>query len=376
MPDNDVNKVKKLLRSKKQLHTPDFSKGLSTGGTLLNLACSGRPDVGFLPGTMNLLVGDSGSGKTWLVMTMLAEAAHNPVFDKYRLIYHSAENGAMMDVAKFFGTKLTTRLEPPKGTVAKPSHPTILEEAHDAIADAVSAGPCVYMLDSMDPLKPRAWMRKLKQDRKAVENDEDVSGSYGTDKARINSDRLRILTGESGPLAKSGSILVILSQTRDSIGFGARFNPKTRGGGHAMKFYATLEWWMSVKGRITVPIRGHKVPQGIVVKIKVEKNRQQGGEGMVVTVPILRTHGIDDLGGMVDWLIEWKHWKGQFGSDGKGVITTKVISEEFHFDGSREGLIRKIEDQEGGPEKLREIVVGVWNEIESGCSVQRKKRYV
>ena len=58
-------------------------------------------------------------------------------------------------------------------------------------------------------------------------------GSYGTEKAKINSERLRPVVNA---LRKNGSILILISQSRDRIGFGAKFDPKTRGGGNAPTF--------------------------------------------------------------------------------------------------------------------------------------------
>ena len=60
---------------------------VSTGSTLLNLACSDHPRIGFLMGGYYYLVGDSASGKTFLSLTCFAEACINPAFDNYRLIF-------------------------------------------------------------------------------------------------------------------------------------------------------------------------------------------------------------------------------------------------------------------------------------------------
>src|SRR5437773_1716909 len=83
---------------------PTASRGLSSGLTLLNLACSGTPDYAFLPGHFYLLVGDSQSGKTWLLKQLFAEAAADSRFKGYELIEDNPERGALMDVPAYFGT--------------------------------------------------------------------------------------------------------------------------------------------------------------------------------------------------------------------------------------------------------------------------------
>ena len=70
---------KAILKKKKvvKLTAKDF---VSTGSTLLNLACTGFPDRGFAKGYYYFIVGDSESGKTWLALTCLAEASINKNF--------------------------------------------------------------------------------------------------------------------------------------------------------------------------------------------------------------------------------------------------------------------------------------------------------
>ena len=109
---NDVEKAKKSLRRKRK--APIGSKDLlGTGSTLLNLACTGKPNGGFAKGRYFFLVGDSASGKTFVSLTCLSEASINPQFDEYRFIYDDAESGALMDIERFFGKAVAERLEPP-----------------------------------------------------------------------------------------------------------------------------------------------------------------------------------------------------------------------------------------------------------------------
>jgi len=66
----------------------------------------------------------------------------------------------------------------------------------------------------------------------------------------------------------SGSILIIISQTRDNIGFG--FETKTRSGGHALKFYATIR--LEVR-RVETISQGTDEAIGNKVRVKVVKNK-------------------------------------------------------------------------------------------------------
>lgn len=362
MNDNTEEIKKALLTKRPKVDHLPYEEGLSTGSTLLNLACTGRPDVGFLPGHYYLLVGDSGAGKTWLAMTSFAEASINSNFNHYRLIFDNAENGALMDVEKYFGEALADRLEPPGGTREDPKYSSTAEEFYYYVDDALNGDkPFVYLLDSMDALttddEEEKFSKKKSADRKGTKE----TGSYGTSKAKINSSHLRVVYSK---LRMSKSILIVISQTRENIGFDAMFTPKTRGGGKALTFYATLEWWLSISEHISCIHKGNNIEQGVLCKVRIKKNRIQGKD-RTIEVPILHNCGIDDIGANIDFLLKWKHWEKEARS---------IVAPEFSFRGLRDTLIDKIQEENLEVE-LSSLVEDVWDEIESSCTPERKNKY-
>lgn len=359
MTNNDV-KRKLTRKNKESSNSPKGS--LSLGSTRLNLACTGRISGGLRKGSYLLLVGKSSSGKTWLGRTLLAEASINPKFDNYRLIHDDIENGALMETARFFGKKLAERLEPPSGTREDPIYSATVEDMYDRLDSLVEEGvPFIYVADSESSLTCKAAEDLYRKNKKAREKNKEEGESYGTAKAKLHANNLhRVVRG----LKKTGSILVIVSQTRQRIGFGSQFNPDTRSGGTALKFYAHLEIWMNVKEKIKLPVKGKDRKVGILAQAKIEKNRFTGREG-VVEIPIYYSHGIDDVGSCVDYLIEEGRW-----SVTKGVI----VASDFLFSGKREALIRLIEEKNMEKE-LRECVGETWMEIEAASRIRRKNRY-
>lgn len=335
---------------------------LSSGSTILNLACSGRSIGSYPKGTMIHFVGDSASGKSWLCLNALAEAAINKNFRNYRFIHDNPENGVLMDIARFFGKAVQRRMEPPAGDRDEPIYSTKVEEFYDYVEDAQKDGrPFIYILDSMDALSSDEEGEQIEKERSARLSRKPSSGSYGTSRAKINSARLRrVVAG----LRDSGSILIVLSQTRANIGFTAKFKPKTYAGGLALRFFAHLQIWTSIRNDITKLINGKKRQLGIISRIKIEKNRITGRERMV-EVPILHSLGIDDVGSCIDFLVEESHWK----------IRKKLIeAPEFDFTGKRDALIKHIEFGDDEP-KLRSLVADIWTQIENACVVKRKNRY-
>jgi len=355
MQTNDIEKALKKKKKEKKLIF------LSTGSTLLNLACTGKPYHGFAKGGYYFIVGDSISGKTFLSLTCLAEASINPNFDDYRFIYDNSEGGAMMDIKKFFGKTVFKRMEPPNWNSERgPVYSSTIEEFYFHIDDAIKKGkPFIYILDSMDSLSSREEADKFDKTKAALRKGKEAVGSYTDGKAKKNSANLRRLLK---PLKNNGSILIIINQTRDNIGFG--FERKSRSGGHALRFYATIELWSSVKRKISKIVKGKKRQLGVECLLQIKKNRITGRE-RTLTIPIYHSFGIDDIGSCVSYLIEEEHWKMQ---------RNKIIVPEFDFKGTKEKLIQHIESL-GMERDLRDIVTDIWNEIEEACKVERKRRY-
>ncbi len=362
MKTEDVKRILRKKHKREKLTNSDF---LSTGSTLLNLALTSKPNCGFVKGKYHLIVGDSTSGKTFLSLTCLAEASNNPQFKKYRFIYDNAEDGALMDIEKFFGSKVAARMKPPRklkdGT---PIYSTKIEEFYYHIDDLIQKGkPFIYILDSMDSLSSKAEKKKFKQHKDAYRKNKKVPGSYGDGKAIQNSAGIRQLLT---PLRKSESILIIISQTRANFGFG--FEKKSRSGGNALLFYATWEIWSSIRNKISKTIQGKKRQLGVLCRIKIKKNRITGRE-RTVDIPIYHSFGIDDIGSCVDFLIEEGHWKKKKTKKAKG-----YYAKEFGFIGSKESIVKRIES-ESMETDLRDLVGEVWNNIEDACAIKRKKRY-
>ena len=103
---------------------------------------------------------------------------------------------------------------------------------------------------------------------------------------------------------------------------------------------------------------------GITTRVEVKKNRGTGRDRMV-NVPIYYSYGIDDVGHMVDYLLEEGHWSKE-----RGVINAK----EFDVKLKRDDLLRHIEKDDLQFE-LKQLVRVTWEGIEAACELQRQPRY-
>lgn len=297
-------------------------------------------------------------------MTCFAEATLNPAFKNYRLIYDDVEGGALMDVAYYFGKAVAKRMEAPSYRKKQPVFSQTIESFYYHVFSAIEDGrPFIYVLDSQDSLTSEASSRKFSKQREAADTGEKVAGSYGDGKAKYHSEHLReVLQG----LRATGSILIVIGQTRDNLGFG--FEKKTRSGGKALRFYSNLEIWTSVAGKLRKPVRGKDRTVGITCLAEVRKNRVTGkiGKDRAVEIPIYYGLGMDDVGSCVDFLLAEKHWEKE---DKKTIDAHDLL-----FKGSRSKLIAFIEE-EGLEAKLRQLTASVWNEIEEESQPHRKRRY-
>ena len=368
-----------LQKSKKRREPIPDNELLKTGSTVLDIAISGRRAGGFAKGHYFWVCGDSSSGKTFLTLTCLAEASINTEFDNYRFIYDNCEDGALMDFERYFGPRMVERLEAPAtgkdddGNVI-PVHSTEIEDFYYNLDDALQEAektkgrPFIYILDSMDALDSKYSEKKFQAAKKAArgnkEDKEAAKGDYGDGKAKINSTRIRRVVRR---LKDTGSILIVLSQTRDNIGAGLFEEHQTHAGGHALKFYATVQLWSSVGNKIIKTVQERKIVVGVNCRVKTKKNRLTGKE-RVVEFPIYFDTGIDDIGGMVDFLVYWRHWpKNQAGT-----------IEAVDFDGvkkQRDALVAWLEENELRKD-LEEIVEDAWRTIEGRLEIKRRNKYV
>ena len=349
---------------------------LSTGCTLLNMAFTGHPDRGIPKGGYLYLVGDSGASKTWMTFCAFAEASRNNHFNGYRFVFDNAENGAMMDVNRFFGSRVVERLEPPRLVDGEPAYSETVQEFYLNLETNCRQGPCVYVLDSMDALNDDADEQKFEAELKVFGGESTpVPGSMGMNKAKTNS---RSINRVVKALRKNGSILVVISQTRDKVGSHIP-GQKTRGGGRALRFYAHLEAWLSVRETIVRTYLRKPREIGAKIQIDVQKNRVNGWEGKVPLIPFIKGYGVDDVGSCVDYLLDERHWTGaksgrpSVASDDNETGKT-FTAPEFDFTGTREQLIQRIQD-ESDEWDLRQLVSQVWRDIVAGATPNRKPRY-
>jgi RecA/RadA recombinase len=349
---------------------------IPTGNLLLNLALSDNPNGGWGAGKMANLIGDSGSGKTMLALTMLAECHKNPVFDDYIFVFDDAEVSLEINLEKLFGETLKNRIIFRKSRT--------IEDFYGAIYNLImEKKKFIFILDSFDAISSREELKRAaefgKQEAKRKDNDDDFDndgievdesedkpakvkkekGSFKLEKPKMAGEIFRVCCDG---IAETDSFLLIISQTRENIGFGAMFTPKIRNGGKALKFYATHEVWLATG-------ESHKragLSVGSDCMVKVTKNKLTG-KRREVYFPVYEDYGVDSIESCINFLIRSKKW-----SKTKGYVDTHGFVEEKI---TVNNLIREIEN-ENRENELNELVTVMWRRIEESSLLNRKPKYV
>lgn len=358
---SDIQELINAPSKAEQIINPD--ELLSSGCAVLNIALSGSTKGAFVKGHYIHFAGASGSGKTWQALTILAEAANNSVFDGYDLVYDGPENGAFDTIFQYFGNKLKSRIVNPKLEKDLSVCSKTTEDFYFTLHNLQKKKKkFIYVLDSMDALQSVADQTKLEEDAgKHEKGKKSDKGSYGTGKAKNNSEYLRSIVND---LAKTGSILIIISQIRKNIGMGAMFNPDVVSGGEALTFFPHVRIWTKIKKTLKKDIKGKKYNYANIIQYTIKKNRIEGWEG-TIDIPFLKRTGLDDVGATINFLTNTQHWKKTGG---------KVNAVELGLNLEQEALIAEIQNNklEG---KLNKVLRTVYKDILKQCTVVRKKKY-
>jgi len=344
----------------------DTSILIPSGSTMLNLACSDNPFGAFALGRIITLPGGSASGKTMLMLTMLAECAQDERFDNYEFIYDDSEetcNG--FDIKYLFGNKLAERITSPLHNDDEPLHSETIQDFKSNILNFTKQEkPFIYILDSLDSLTSSEELQREYQQAliKAKNPDaiQEIKGSFKTEKAKGIGEALRMINGK---MSHTKSVLFIIQQERAKIGvvFGSK---KTTSGGLAPFFYSSHQVWLNKKKTLVKEVRKQKRKIGNSIIAKVTKNKITG-KLRDVEFDIFASYGIDDVSSCIDFLVNSGHWK-------KAGQNIKAV--EFNIEETKASLIEKIENEKL-QKKLQDITGCVWNEIEESVELKRTRKY-
>lgn len=334
-----------------------------SGSTMLNCACSDTPYGAFILGGFVTIPGASSAGKTVLALSTLAECSRLPRFDEYELIHDDTEERMSFDLDYLFGKRFAKRLaKPPLGVsktvqMFKANVLTLLQDSK-----IHKPQQSIYVLDSIDSLTSDEELekefKKALAMAKSAEAVDKIAGSYGTEKAKILGETLRMINNE---LEKSRSLIIMLQQRRQKIGFTGFGEKFCTAGGEAPEFYSNHRIWLSKVSDIKE--KGQQI--GTETECKLKKNSLTG-KRRECTFDIYDDYGIDDLNSCIDFLLKENFWK----KEGHSILPVGLFEGKWN----RAELIKRVEN-EALERELQGIVGEAWMEIENSLKLGRKPKY-
>ena len=362
-------KKKRVRGSKKEVKVEESAILIPTGSTLLNLACSDNIKGAYKLGKIVTMPGASQGGKSILQLTMFAEMAIRKEFDDFDFYYDDAEESMEFDTPKLFKS-IIGRIKAPK--CDKDDNPVCSNTIQDfesnilmSIENATKTGKSfVYSLDSLDSLtSSEEIQREFKNAIKVAKSDDhlkEIKKSFELEKVRALS---KILRMSNQMLKDVNSTLIIVQQERANVGGlpGTSWKPA---GGKSPKHYSGHQIFLNSVKMLKDP--NTKLHIGNTIKASVKKNRSTGKQ-RIVEFDVYLDYGIDDIGSMINWLIQVDHWK-------KKTKSTKYDAKELEIEGTKKELISLIEEN-NLENKLRRTVGKKWKEREESILLNRKSKY-
>ncbi len=282
---------------------PSFKlKHISTGSTILNMLIGGSrlPNGSFIcpgwpKGRIIEVYGQEGSGKSTIAMMGMGEAIRSGGTGLYVDLEHA--------VVDTYAMKLGCDFRPPEmggsGAAIRVS-PSTAEETQVIVNAAAIAGVDFIVIDSVAAMVPRAQAK--------------VDPLDESDKAglavlpRFMSNWMPML---QSIIAKTGTIVIFLNQTRDKIGREAMMAfteeaKKSTTGGNALKFYSSIRMMLKPKQKTKAKkwnplIKDYQeVPIATDVQVLNVKNKIDALQGHNSIVTIRYGVGIDELRSMLN----------------------------------------------------------------------------
>jgi recombination protein RecA len=340
------NTVQAIKKTSKQKIEKEETIQLKTGITLLDLVLNG----GFPMGTINNIVGDSSSGKTFIALEYIAymKSIHG---DKLKYYYDDCEGGFSFDTKSMYGLEIIPDDQIPSTTVED-----MAGNLNKQISKLKKDEILIYVVDSLDGLSSEAERKRDEERQKAIEAGKEYDkGTYAMEKQKFMSEFFRLRAAE---IKHKNVILLVISQVRHNIGvmFGEKY---VRSGGKALDFYAWSALWLAVPEKIKKKER----TIGVTIKARTKKIKAKH-PFRECYLNLLFDYGLDNISSNIDFLYDLKT------PQGKQKPKAKCEWDEKEY--SREGLIYYIEEY-NLEDELEKRVLEKWNKIESSISSEERK---
>ena len=278
---NKINEGKVAFFLDAQEDPSQILDWVSTGNSMLDLACSNRPNGGFPCGRIIELTGLESSGKSLLGAHFLAEIQKKGGV----AVFIDTEFAVDPNFLTAIGVDIKKMLYINVNTVED-----IFDNIEAIIANVRKSNKNRIVGILVDSMAAASTKKEIASDHGA--------DGYATGKAIAISKAMRKITEL---IAKQRISLAFTNQLRQKIGFVGFGDPWTTSGGKALAFHSSLRIRLKTTNQIK---NANKEVIGVKVKATVIKNRM-GPPMRSVEFDIFFDRGIDNYGNWLQNLMDW-----------------------------------------------------------------------
>jgi RecA/RadA recombinase len=352
----ETSKIEKTILNKKPKNKEKVLVRYSSGSYLLDILVGGGEGLGYPNGRMVNIIGDSSTGKTFLLCEIIA-ASYHKYKDKLKWVYDDCESGFTINTKKLYGFEIMPEeLEDrTKSDTVEQLYCNVRKFAESLKKDEIG----IYGVDSTDGLKSEADNNRANERyNKFKKNEKFDKGSYGLDKQKFLSKEF--FTQLMDIIQKKKILLVMISQVRDNID-PFSFKKFYRAGGKAMDFYAHTCLWLANVNHII----NKNVPIGITVKAMNDKSKTPRPYRSCY-IKLFFEYGLDDITTNIDYLYDFLTPKGQLVKNPRGEWNEVSMNRKELIDYVEKNNLQK---------ELRKKVRDKWEALEESVKLNRKPKY-
>lgn len=267
-----------------------------TGCTLLDVMIGGGVAEGSPAGRIIHIMGESGSGKTFLACEMVS-AAYRQYKDKFHWFYDDAERGYSFEgnSRKLWGIDVRSP-EDLRSTTVEELFVNVRRFLKNLKEDEMG----IYVVDSLDALSNDDLNEIAEERMKAADKGQVYDkGSYGMSAQKfLSQEFFRKIAAE---LEDKNSLLIFLSQLRDNVNAGPYGEKRRVSGGSALKFYCDTEISLKLKEKFIK----NGLHYGSCVEAELKKSKTDRPDRKAL-INILFDYGIDDVSTNIDFVYDLK----------------------------------------------------------------------
>ena len=348
-----------------------------TGLTLLDSMVGGGLYGAHLAGDIIRVVGDTASGKTYLLMEHIA-AAYHKFGDKFKWLYDNAEGGfSFWNAADLWNLPVDAEHIVKSDTVQESYFRAV--KFYEDLADDEFG---IFCLDSLDGLIGENTQKKVEIDKKIYLGEADKKAAKGMQRAEVQAYLSQTYFKGIVPYLNSSSpnrknaLFMFVSQLRAKNMTGIGSTKPKPSGGNAARFYPDTRIDLEMVTPITAKDDVFKQDRmvGAVTLCTLKKTRTPRPEREFFFSYFFNT-GLSEIDTCLDYVYDLRK-KTKDSKNGKvtgGEQLAKVLWDKKEM--TRAALIKLAIKDPLVLKQLKEMAYATWEKVESSIEIQRPKKY-